>query len=79
MKAANYLFTSYNCPGCVPVKNMINEKELDVNIVSIDDEGGQMLAAQFNVRSLPTLVIDNGKNVYVGTLNCINGLKNHFE
>lgn len=78
MKTANYLFTSSSCAGCVPVKKMIEQKELPINIVSIDTPDGAKLAGQFFVRSLPTLVLDNGEKTFVGTGTCISGLVDNF-
>lgn len=73
----NYLFTAKICSGCVPVKALIEEKNYPVQIVSVDTQEGQALANRFNVRSLPTLVL-NDTIQYVGTLPCMKALKERF-
>lgn len=59
------LFTSNNCPGCVPMKRKINDlvletpKSITTEIINIDDSDENLQKARaYYVSSTPTLLIE---------------------
>lgn len=74
---AIHMFSTSNCPNCVPVKQHLdvlvaNYPELSVSTTVVDKEDGGMLKAQeWNISAVPTLIfIQNATEVYrqVGAL-----------
>lgn len=69
MKRLLYFGAESWCSACRALKPIVErealEKGFDVKFVDCDDEKGVMLAEDFAVRSLPTLVVvdENGNEV----------------
>lgn len=64
------LFTSNNCPGCVPMKKKINNlvlempKSITADILNIDDSDENLqMARTYYVSSTPTLLIKVGNEI----------------
>lgn len=56
------LFTSPTCPNCLPAKDFIKEfakkrTDFELFIFSVTEAEGNKYAAAFNVRSVPTFII----------------------
>lgn len=59
------LFTADWCANCQPIKKLIEEKGYDVDIINVDEYPAAV--RDCGVRSIPTLVLDNGVSV-VGSI-----------
>ena len=64
------LFTSNNCPGCIPMKRKINNlvlempKSITTEIVNIDENDENLhLAQSLFIQSTPTLLIKVGSEI----------------
>jgi len=59
------LFTSEHCPPCRVMKELLKQKGIAFEEVSIDTEDGLEEAEKLGIQAVPTLVKD-GKIVLVG-------------
>ncbi len=74
IKDGNYLIQSITCPHCKKVKEYLKEHHIDFKKLSIDDIEARNFATFLNFKTIPILVIKDGKRV-----NIINGDKNIIE
>lgn len=73
-KPKNVLYTLNTCPICLEVKGILNRNNVEYELVEVDlakdEETKQALiqeVAGFNPRkTVPTLVVDGGREVIVG-------------
>lgn len=52
------LFTASWCATCVPIKRFIKENNLGVEIIDVDEHPDMVVS--YGLRSVPTIVLDNG-------------------
>lgn len=55
------LFTASWCRYCQPVKHLIQDNDLNIEIVDIDESPN--LAIDEQIKQLPTLVFDDGEHM----------------
>lgn len=67
------LFTATWCTNCAPVKKYISDYEIQAEIIDIGKNPEQ--AKEYNVRSLPTLVVDESGQSFVGAAAIMGYLK----
>jgi len=73
----NYLIQSPTCPHCKKVKGYLKEQNIEFTKIDIDDIEARNFATFLNFKTIPILLIKDGKNVQI-----INGDKdiiNYFE
>jgi glutaredoxin len=70
-KSGNYLIQSPSCPHCKKVKIYLKDNDINFTKLNIDDIEARNFATFLNFKTIPILVIKDGKNV-----NIINGDKN---
>lgn len=66
----------FEASWCAPCRNMspviedVLKDNLDVDLINVDvdDESGQEAVREFNIRSIPTLILLNEKNQIINTL-----------
>jgi glutaredoxin len=58
MAKEKILFTSKGCGACGPVKKVLKEKGVKFKVVSVDNARGSALADKYDVKLLPSMVID---------------------
>jgi glutaredoxin len=73
-KNGNFLIQSPECPHCKKVKKYLKENSIEFTKLSIDDVEARNFATFLNFKTIPILIIKNGKNVKI-----INGDKNIIE
>jgi len=73
-KNGNYLIQSPTCPHCKKVKSYLKEHDIKFTKLNIDDIEARNFATFLNFKTIPILVIKDGKKV-----NIINGDKNIIE
>lgn len=62
-----YTKTCVYCPAAKAVwKDLQKQHKFDYEEVDAVSQKGQLLAAKFNIMSVPTTIIDDGKDVIVG-------------
>lgn len=59
------LFTASWCVNCKPIKSLIESKDYDVEIVDVDENPD--LVRDSGVRSIPSLLLDDGSLVVGST------------
>jgi len=52
------LFTSKRCPPCRPMKERLRKEGVKFKEIDVDTPEGSKLADKYNVRMLPSMVID---------------------
>lgn len=67
------LFTSNHCAGCVPVKKLIEQHNLPIEIFNVDTPEGANEANKWRIRGGLPILEKNG-NLYSGTMSCIKEL-----
>lgn len=60
------LFTAGWCSNCQPIKKLIEEKGYDIDIIDVDKY--PTIVRDSGVRSIPSLLLDNG-DLVVGSEN----------
>ncbi|HHB95204.1 MAG TPA: hypothetical protein ENK88_08665 [Campylobacterales bacterium] len=70
----NYLIQSSTCPHCKKVKAYLKEQHIDFTKLDIDDIEARNFATFLNFKTIPILLVKDGKNVQI-----INGDKNIIE
>lgn len=58
-----FVFSSEDCGNCKPYKHFLNTLGIDFEEVDTDTDAGAVMAAQHNVRGLPTSLIMEGDEV----------------
>lgn len=53
------MFTADWCSYCKVAKKVIEDNNLDVELIDVDVEKGQVAASNLGIRALPTLVVGN--------------------
>ncbi len=74
IKDGNYIIQSSTCPHCKKVKSYLKEHHIDFKKLNIDDIEARNFATFLNFKTIPILVIKNGKKI-----NIINGDKDIIE
>jgi glutaredoxin len=74
IKNGNYLIQSITCPHCKKVKEYFKEHQIEFTKLTIDDIEARNFATFLNFKTIPILIIKDGKNI-----NIINGDKNIIE
>jgi len=70
----NYLIQSPTCPHCKKVKEYLKEQHIDFSKLDIDDIEARNFATFLNFKTIPILLIKDGKNIQI-----INGDKNIID
>jgi len=73
-KDGNYLIQSSTCPHCKKVKEYLKDKNIDFKKLSIDDVEARNFATFLDFKTIPILLIKDGKSVQI-----VNGDKNIIE
>ena len=73
-KNGNYLIQSPTCPHCKKVKSYLKENDIKFTKLNIDDIEARNFATFLNFKTIPILIIRNGKKV-----NIINGDKDIIQ
>lgn len=73
-KDGTYLIQSPTCPHCKKVKKYMHENNIDFTKIDIAEIEAQHFATFLNFKSIPILVIKEGKNVKI-----INGDRNIID
>lgn len=73
------LFTTPMCPNCPRAKQLVQEKDIDVNLIDASTPEGLDLARKYSVAQVPTLLeVDENEEVlnqHSGIEAIINGLE----
>jgi glutaredoxin len=56
-----YLFTTDTCPKCPEAKKFCEKNFPEAEIVQVGNLESLVLAEKYNIRSVPTFVVNNGK------------------
>ncbi len=73
-KDGTYLLQSESCPHCKKVKAYMNENNIEFTKIDIENIEAQHFATFLNFKSIPILIIKEGKNIKI-----INGDKNIID
>lgn len=73
------VFGAKNCAGCVTVKRVLEQKNVEFQSYDVNDAIDMNLAMEYRVRSIPTLVFkyEDGTHMYVGEKHCLEGISGH--
>ena len=77
----NYLIQSVTCPHCKKVKKYLKENNIEFTKLSIDDIEARNFATFLNFKTIPILLIKDGKSVQIinGDKNIINFFDNKSQ
>lgn len=70
------VFGAANCTGCVTVKRMLAQCDIEYTEYDVNSLEGMEEAMKYNVRSIPTLELDGA--ISVGESKCVAAIKEYM-